>query len=155
MHLYKLAQAHFTEPITIVDVGTGSGAIAVTLALLFPEAKVYATDISKQALDMAKQNAKTHHAPVTFLHGDYLQPLISKNIKTHMLVSNPPYIDWSETHLMSRTVKNFDPELALFAGEEGLAAYRRIIEQAPHVLNEKGFIAFEIGYQQADDVCSL
>ncbi|MBP1969859.1 release factor glutamine methyltransferase [Virgibacillus natechei] len=143
-----------THP-TIVDIGTGSGIIAITLALELPNANVYATDISEEALKIASENAAHLDASVTFLQGDFLQPLINHAIRPDLIVSNPPYIAKSDEVHLSDTVKTFDPKLALFAEENGLAAYRKIIEQLPEVLNEEGFIAFEIGYQQRDTVNEL
>ncbi|MFD1852191.1 peptide chain release factor N(5)-glutamine methyltransferase [Oceanobacillus bengalensis] len=153
LHIIELVKKKYTEnPITIVDIGTGSGVIAITLALELPQATVYATDISSEALSIAKNNADRLKANVHFLQGDFAQPLIDENIQADIIVSNPPYIAESEKAAMDDTVKNFDPALALFADEEGLAAYRRIIQQAPKVLKRQAQIAFEIGYKQSADI---
>lgn len=143
------------QPLNIVDVGTGSGIIAITLALELPHATIFATDISKPALLIAQRNAEQLGANVTYLEGDLLQPVIDENIHADIIVSNPPYIARSEKVLLSDTVKNFDPELALFADENGLAAYRRIIKQSKQVIRAHTKLAFEIGYTQGDAVCSL
>ncbi|MBP1948871.1 peptide chain release factor N(5)-glutamine methyltransferase [Virgibacillus litoralis] len=141
------------EPLTIADIGTGSGIIALTLALELPQATVYATDISQDALTVARQNAKQLGADVTFLQGDFLTPLIGK--KTDIIVSNPPYIAHQDKAGLVDTVKKFDPELALFADENGLASYRQIIEDLPHVINDHAAIFFEIGDRQGEAIRAL
>lgn len=143
------------ESLTIVDAGTGSGVIACTLALELKDTTVYATDISKAALTVASQNARDLQADVTFLQGDFLQPLIQKDIKADIIVSNPPYIARSEKRLMSDTVTEYDPEIALFAEENGLAAYQTIISQLQHVCKARAVAAFEIGYKQGSAVQQL
>ncbi|WP_430790173.1 peptide chain release factor N(5)-glutamine methyltransferase [Virgibacillus flavescens] len=137
---------------TIVDIGTGSGIIAITLALELPDAQVYATDISSVALETAKRNAEKLHADVTFLEGDFLQPVIEQSIDADILVSNPPYIAMSDTETLSDTVKNYDPHLALFAEENGLAAYKKIIKTIPRSVKR---VVFEIGYEQGSLVSDL
>lgn len=143
------------QPLTIVDVGTGSGVIAATLALEIPHAKVYATDISEQALKVAKQNANQLGAEITFIQGDFLQPAIKQGVQASIIVSNPPYIDRADEQNLSRTVKNFDPSEALFADDHGLAAYQQIIKASSKVLKKNGVIVFEIGFDQAFDVSHL
>ncbi|MCG1028232.1 peptide chain release factor N(5)-glutamine methyltransferase [Virgibacillus halodenitrificans] len=138
--------------IRVVDVGTGSGVIAISLALQLPNAMVYATDISQEALQVAKTNAKNHQAQVTFYQGNFLQPLIDQGIKTDIIVSNPPYIPRSEEKTLADTVKNFDPDMALYAEENGLAAYKEIISQSTSVLELNGYIAVEIGHAQSESV---
>ncbi|WP_093213728.1 peptide chain release factor N(5)-glutamine methyltransferase [Sediminibacillus albus] len=143
------------RPITLVDVGTGSGIIAVTLKCEQPAAEVIAADISAEALAVAEHNAKQHGSEIAFLQGDFLQPLIDRQISVDVLVSNPPYIPYQDKETLSDTVKNYDPGLALFADQEGLAAYDKILRQAGQVLNKPGLIAFEIGHQQGDRVSRL
>lgn len=143
------------ESITIVDVGTGSGVIAITLALEIPNAKIIATDISEEALRTARANARNLQANITFLQGDFLEPVIDKNIKADIVVSNPPYISEAEREELSDTVVNHDPELALFAAENGLAAYQKICSQLPQVILPNGSVAFEIGYLQGEAVQAL
>lgn len=139
------------EPFAIADIGTGSGIIATTLKLELPQTTVYASDISEKALEMAKGNAETLHAEVNFFQGDFLQPFVERSVPIDVLVSNPPYIAKSEEKRLSDTVKNFDPSLALFAEEEGLAAYRMIMDQARKIPNLK-WVVFEIGYSQSNAV---
>ncbi|WP_026907733.1 peptide chain release factor N(5)-glutamine methyltransferase [Paucisalibacillus globulus] len=152
-HVIDHASKH--NPITIVDIGTGSGIIAITLALELPNAKVYAIDISGEALETAKKNAENLQAEITFLQGDFLSPLLEQNIKADIVVSNPPYISEEERPELSDTVVNHDPELALFADDNGLAAYKKITKQLPGVIKSGGTVAFEIGYLQGDAVKAL
>ena len=91
----------------------------------------------------------------SFLQGDFLQPLLDRDVQVDILVSNPPYISRSDETTLSRTVKDFDPELALFADDNGLAAYKQILASAPKVVRPNGRIAFEIGHTQGEDVCAL
>ncbi|EQB38209.1 MULTISPECIES: peptide chain release factor N(5)-glutamine methyltransferase [Virgibacillus] len=139
----------------IVDAGTGSGVIAITLALELANAKIHATDLSKEALKVAKKNADDHQAAIHFHDGDFLQPLIDQQIHVDMIVSNPPYISIKEKMELADTVRDFDPELALFAEDEGLAAYIKLIDQSKQVLCKRGTIVFEIGHQQGPQVLKL
>lgn len=139
------------EPVRIVDIGTGSGIIAVTLALELDNAEVFATDISERALKVAEQNAAQLHAKISFWQGNFLSPLMKETTSFDVIVSNPPYIAKSEASELSDTVRNFDPELALFAEEDGMEAYYRIIEQVKQMpLKEDTLLAFEIGYTQGE-----
>lgn len=143
------------EPITIVDVGTGSGAIAITLALELPDANIFAIDISTEAIAVAKENAAMLGANVSFLTGDFLLPMIAKQRHANIIVSNPPYIAREEEDALADTVKNFEPALALFAADHGLAAYRTISSQIKDVLLPGGMVAFEIGYTQGATVKAM
>ncbi|NBJ69687.1 MULTISPECIES: peptide chain release factor N(5)-glutamine methyltransferase [Clostridia] len=140
---------------TIVDIGTGSGIIAITLALELPNAIVYATDISEEALTVAKENAVYHQAAVKFATGDFLEPILQRNVQADVIVSNPPYIAISEAPFMADTVKHFDPKLALFADRNGLAAYEKIISQMAQLPKMPRLTVFEIGYQQGKSVSDL
>lgn len=143
------------EDVTIVDVGTGSGVIGITLALENKAARLFATDISQAALRVAEHNVDKLGANVTLLHGDFLQPIINAGIKPDIVVSNPPYIDRSEMDSLSKTVKDFDPSLALFADDNGLAAYETIVLQIATSLPSVQQLFFEIGYEQAEQVMQL
>ena len=134
--------------ITLCDVGTGSGAIAISLALEEPKLKVYATDISDLALTVAKENANNLKADVEFLVGDMLQPLIEKNLKVDIFVSNPPYIPQEQE--MEAVVKDNEPHVALFGGNDGLYFYRKIFEGVNELLNERALLAFEMGFDQRE-----
>lgn len=134
--------------ITLCDVGTGSGAIAISLALEEPKLKVYATDISDLALTVAKENANNLKADVEFLVGDMLQPLIEKNLKVDIFVSNPPYIPQEQE--IEAVVKDNEPHVALFGGNDGLYFYRKIFERVNELLNERALLAFEMGFDQRE-----
>ena len=134
--------------ITLCDVGTGSGAIAISLALEEPKLKVYATDISDLALTVAKENANNLKADVEFLVGDMLQPLIEKNLKVDIFVSNPPYNPQEQE--IEAVVKDNEPHVALFGGNDGLYFYRKIFEGVNELLNERALLAFEMGFDQRE-----
>ncbi|MGP4038906.1 peptide chain release factor N(5)-glutamine methyltransferase [Gracilibacillus sp. D59] len=142
---------------TCVDIGTGSGIIAVTLVKEWENRQVemLATDLSEDALIIAEKNADKHTAKVKFYQGSFLDPLIEQGKKVDIIVSNPPYIAYEEAENLSETVRNFDPEMALFADQNGLAAYQQIIHQAGQVLNKQGMIFFEIGHTQAKAITKL
>ncbi|MEW8970456.1 MAG: peptide chain release factor N(5)-glutamine methyltransferase [Mesobacillus sp.] len=143
------------DSIELVDVGTGSGAISVTLKLEKPELKVTAVDLSKDAIEVARKNASKLGAEIEFLHGDLLQPLILQGRKVDAVISNPPYIPVSDQEWMSDIVTEHEPHMALFAGEDGLDLYRRFMEELPLVLKEKALIGFEIGAGQGEAVREL
>ncbi len=141
------------KDLVLADIGTGSGAIAISLKKEEPELNVYASDISLKAIEVAKENAKSLDADITFLSGDMLKPLIEKGIKLDILVSNPPYIPSDE--VMEHSVVDFEPHVALFGGKDGLKFYESIINDAPKVLNPGAFMAFEIGYNQKEVLTDL
>ena len=138
----------FNNP-TIIDVGTGSGAIAISLSKEL-NCHVYASDISNKALNVAKENAIKNNANITFLQGDMLKPFIDNKIKVDIIVSNPPYI--KEDEEIEDIVKNNEPNLALYAKNNGLEFYESILKDANKVLKEKYLIAFEIGKTQGNDI---
>ncbi len=141
------------EQITCADVGTGSGAIAIVLAKEEPKVTMMATDISEEAVQTAKKNALNNEADITFVTGDMLQPLIDSNIKLDVLVSNPPYIPQEE--VMEKSVIDYEPHVALFGGEDGLKFYKEIFKNCRKVLNEKAFMAFEMGWDQRERMSNL
>ncbi|UTR12220.1 peptide chain release factor N(5)-glutamine methyltransferase [Evansella sp. LMS18] len=154
--LSSLEKMEEDGPVRIVDVGTGSGIIAATLALeLEGQAAVTAVDISAGALKVAEANSRRLGAKVRFLEGDLLRPLIEAGEKVRAVVSNPPYIPEGDRHSMKENVVGHEPELALFAGEDGLSVYRKLVKQIPEVLDAPGLIAFEIGHGQGKAVKSL
>ncbi|UTI86276.1 hypothetical protein NIT60_09360 [Mammaliicoccus sciuri] len=106
--------------------------------------------MSEEALSIAKTNASTLEAPIEFLKGKSLEPLIKENIKVDVLVSNPPYISYEEQKEMSDTVLNYEPHLALFAEDDGLAIYKDIILSLEHVMSDNGLVIFEIGHLQGE-----
>ncbi|MCT1576647.1 peptide chain release factor N(5)-glutamine methyltransferase [Oceanobacillus kimchii] len=152
-----IQQAHtMDKPLTIVDVGTGSGVIAITLALELAGSRVFATDISDKALSVAKRNAQALQAEVTFLEGNFLEPFLGLNQTADIVVSNPPYIPSSKSEELQDTVKNFDPELALFAENNGLAAYHAILRQMQTMkLSEQSILALEIGFDQSAAITNM
>lgn len=155
LHVIEKVKGSKNKRPVIVDIGTGSGIIAISLALEIPGARVYATDISHKALEVAKKNANRHQADVTFYQGNFLQPLIDHDVIPDIIVSNPPYIAHSDHDSLSRTVRNFDPALALFADENGLAAYHHIISLSTKLLSSPQLFVFEIGYQQGKPVSKI
>lgn len=135
---------NFTE-LKIADIGTGSGAISIALSKEL-NTKVIATDISLDAIEVAKENVKENNADVEVFQGDMLEPLIKNDIKVNILVSNPPYI--KEDEEIEKVVYNNEPHLALYAKEDGTEFYRKILKDCSKVLEEKYLIAFEIGETQ-------
>ena len=139
--------------VEVCDIGTGSGAISIALSKEEPKMNVTATDISKEALEIAKLNAKNNLASIKFLEGDLLEPLITNNLKFDILVSNPPYIALGD-EVDPLVVKN-EPHLALFAENNGMECYERILKDASKVLNKTNIILFEHGYKQKDLMLKL
>lgn len=137
---------------TIADIGCGSGVIALTIKKTYPNKRVIATDISEKALEVASINKERMDLDVELLQGDLLKPLIDNQIKVDMIISNPPYVN--ENYPLDKRVK-YEPSLALFAGEDGLKFYRKILEDCLEVLNPKGIIVFEIGYDQKEKIAKL
>lgn len=141
-----------SKRIKVIDVGTGSGAIGVTIALENPNCSVVLSDISKKALHVAVENAKLLNANVMAVCSDVFDTI---DDTFDIIVSNPPYISNDEIMDMDQSVLAFEPHLALFAANKGLAIYEKILKQAQRVLSLDGVIAFEIGYQQGDDLKRL
>lgn len=141
------------QKINICDVGTGSGAIALSLAKEESNLNVYASDISNEAIEVAKLNAKNNDVNINFMCGSMLDPYIENNIKVDILVSNPPYIKQDE--VLEASVVDYEPHVALFGGQDGLKFYREIFENAHKIINEKGMLFFEIGYDQKENLTSL
>ena len=139
------------EKVDVVDIGTGSGAIAISLALEEPNMNVLATDISKEALETAIINNENNGGKVKFLHGDMLEPL--KGMKFDILVSNPPYIPSEE--YVEPLVKDNEPHVALFGGIDGLYFYRIILSGARELLKDKFIIAFEHAYNTGEQIVEL
>ncbi len=134
----------------IIDLGTGSGCIGITLKKKIPELDVTLLDISPKALEVASMNAKNLEADVTLLENDMLNNLDGIY---DVIISNPPYIKTNEE--IEEIVKNNEPHLALYAGEDGLDCYRKILKEAKNHLNYPYLIAFEIGESQREDITNL
>ena len=147
--LYRIDD-YFAEyqSITLCDVGTGSGAIATSLALEEPRLKVFATDISLKAVTVAKDNAKNLGANIEFMVGDMLEPLLENEIKVDIFVSNPPYIPQEQE--IEAMVKDNEPHVALFGGNDGLYFYRKIFQGVEPLLQERALLAFEKGFDQRE-----
>lgn len=138
----------------VVDVGTGSGAIAVAMAACCPDWNIIATDISAAALAAARRNAARNGVErrIAFLRGDLLFPLIERRIAVDALVANPPYVRTADIAGLQREVTCFEPHLALDGGPDGLNVYRAIVEQLPRLEKYPRFIGFEVGCGQAEAV---
>jgi len=137
----------------LADIGTGSGAIAVTMKLESPTLEVTATDLSLEALDVAKLNATELGAKISFKQGDLTRPISDE--KWDIVLSNPPYISHDEAPTLSDSVLNYEPHCALFADEEGLYLYKRLAQELPAIMKRPALIGLEIGYKQGHDVQSI
>lgn len=139
----------------VADIGTGSGALAVTLATHAPQATVYAVDISEAALGVARRNAEQYDIAerVAFLQGDLLEPLIRRGIRLDLIMANLPYIASDEVPRLA--VSRYEPVLALDGGPDGLVLVRRLLDQLPDVLTNDGLALFEIGADQGPAALEL
>ena len=146
---YNYIKKYFKKEINILDIGTGSGCIAITLKKML-NAKVTAIDISKAALELAIENAAENNVDIDFVQSD-----LYSNIKGKfdVVISNPPYISHDEK--IDEKVKNNEPHLALYAKKNGLEFYEKILKETEKHIKEKALIAFEIGEKQGKDVLSL
>ena len=139
-------------PLSVLDIGTGSGAIALALANSRPDWQITASDLSEDALTLTRENAQSCGLSLTFVQSDCLDAIQGK---FDIIVSNPPYISEADKDEVGLNVLASEPHMALFAGENGYAIYRKIAEQAGDYLTEKGKIYLEIGYKQGDGVVDL
>jgi len=139
---------------SVLELGTGSGAIAITLACEWKEVHVTAIDISKEALSLAKSNAEKFNVQnkIDFFKSDWFEAVKGS---FDLIISNPPYIGLIEKDEISTEVIKYDPEISLFAGRDGLDAYRRIIPSLPKFLNPDGFVALETGASQSNQVRNM
>jgi len=155
--IYKVVEyvkATKKNNLKILDLCTGSGIIAITLKKELDQffIDVVASDISEEAIKVAKENAQFHDATIKFIQSDIFDNI---DDKFDIIVSNPPYIDRKDEVTMQDNVLKYDPHLALFAEEEGMYFYRNIVEKASSYLNVNGVIFFEIGYDQKDKIIKL
>ena len=155
--IYKVVEyvkATKKNNLKILDLCTGSGIIAITLKKELDQFSidVMASDISQEAIKVAKENAQFHDSTIKFIQSDIFDNI---DDKFDVIVSNPPYIDRKDKVTMQDNVLKYDPHLALFAEEEGMYFYRKIIEQANNYLNDNGVIFFEIGYGQKEKIIKL
>ncbi|MFA4991550.1 MAG: peptide chain release factor N(5)-glutamine methyltransferase [Candidatus Omnitrophota bacterium] len=148
------------SPVRVLDLCTGSGNIAVSLARMMPEAGITATDISREALNTARENAAYNkvHDRIKFLQGDLFDAIgnesIDNNNKFDIIVSNPPYIRTGEIRLLQKEI-GFEPAIALDGGDDGLEFYRRIAVKAPLYLKKGGVLFLEIGLGQSKDIINI
>ena len=143
---------------TLVDLGTGCGNVAISLAKEMPQAKIFATDISAKAIKIAKSNAfQQRITNVVFVHGDMCSPLKKLGLlaKFDFVVSNPPYVSEKEWIELNHEISTHEPKKALVAGETGLEAISQIIRGAPPFMKAGGYLLLEIGDDQRQDVLSL
>ena len=138
------------DNIDIIDLGTGSGCIAIALKKKLPNSNVDAIDISSDALDLAKENAKLNNVDINFIKNNMLDNI---DKKYDLIISNPPYISYDED--VMDIVKNNEPNIALYADNNGLFYYEKILKNCKINLKDKFIIAFEIGYNQGDDLIEL
>ncbi len=147
----KFIEYYFSDQdLKIIDLGTGSGCIGITLKKKLPASQVSLVDVSKDALEIAEKNAKQLQADVTCVESDFWDKI---NGKYHIVISNPPYLKNNE-EVESIVVQN-EPHLALFAGEDGLDCYRKILMNIQNYLEDEYLIAFEIGADQKDELTNL
>jgi release factor glutamine methyltransferase len=138
----------------IVDVGSGSGAIAIGLAKHLPQAQVFATDHSRDALHLAQENAQRHSVAdrIAFLYGDLLEPL---PVPVHLVVANLPYVSGAEYAALPPDIRLYEPQEALLAGEDGLSAIRALLDTAPAHITQDGALLIEIGAAHGQAVTAL
>jgi len=146
--LYRIDEMFENKHVSIADVCSGSGCMGITLAKEVKDSDVSLFELSPEAIEIEKKNAKNLDAKVTITQGDFITPLLEKHLKFDVIVCNPPYIKNSEK-LESLVVDN-EPHMALFGGVDGLDFYRIIFDHFDEILNEKGFMAFEFGYDQKE-----
>ncbi|MCC0645896.1 MULTISPECIES: peptide chain release factor N(5)-glutamine methyltransferase [unclassified Clostridioides] len=143
--------------VSILDIGTGSGAITVSLAKYIENSNVTSFDISEIALEIGKKNAIINEVDekIEYIKSDLFTALNDSNIKFDIIVSNPPYIKKQDIETLHTQVKDYEPYNALEGGEDGLDFYRKITEQGKKYLNECGILAYEVGHNQAEDVINI
>lgn len=143
----------------IVDIGTGSGCVAITLAVHLPRARLIATDVSAAAIDVARANAARHKvaARIGFIQGDALKPLAQLKLEhsVDFIASNPPYVSERGPELIQREVREWEPHRALFGGIDGLDFCRRLLADTVQYLKPSGYLVVEIGYGQLASISDL
>jgi release factor glutamine methyltransferase len=144
-------------PLRILDVGTGSGCIAIALATECPHAAIWATDVSAEVLSLAHENARCHHVEerIHFLYGNLFAPLVGEEGSFDLIVSNPPYIARSEFNTLPPEVRDWEPRGALDGGNDGLDFYRSLVSEGPRYLRSGGWLIMELGAGQSPTVASL
>ncbi len=152
-----LAELDGARPLRILDVGTGSGAIAIALAFHLPHAQITAVDLSAAALEVATANTARHALAdrIRYLKSDLLDAFPPNEAPFAAIVSNPPYVPTADRASLHPQVRDHEPSAALFAGPDGLDIYRRLIPQARAALQPNGLLALEIGHNQREAIASL
>jgi len=147
----------FGDSARIIDLCAGTGCIALHVASKLSSAEIFATDLSQEALSLAKENAATLklNDRITFLQGDLFEALASSKSKSNVIVSNPPYVDEAGKATLQPEVRDHEPGIALYAGDSGLAIIRRIVEQAPEHLASGGWLGIEFGIGQANRILEI
>ncbi len=142
--------------LNIIDIGTGCGCIAISLAKLMSEVNITATDISQEALNLAKENAKTHNVEnrIIFLKSDLFDASQMPDMRYAICISNPPYIPTAEIQNLQREVRH-EPYLALDGGEDGLSIYRRLVKSSAHYLRRESLLIMEIGFNQLEGLKNI
>ncbi len=147
------------KDITILDLCTGSGCIAISIAKELPYCRVYAVDISERAIEVARENAERYGVGerVIFLPGDLFEAIepLGLDGEIDLIISNPPYVSKKEMEGLQPEIKAYEPLSALYGGEDGLDFYRRIVDEAPFYLSDGGLLIMEIGCSQAERVKDL
>ncbi|WP_300561864.1 peptide chain release factor N(5)-glutamine methyltransferase [Companilactobacillus sp.] len=147
----KIIDDHTEDSAEVLDIGTGSGVIGITLAVEFPDDEVLMSDISEDAISVARLNADNYQANNAF----FVKSDLFADIKPQefdVIVSNPPYIARSEKNVMDESVKKYEPELALYGENDGLDFYERVSKQVDNYLNESGNLYMEFGYHQKTEI---
>jgi release factor glutamine methyltransferase len=152
----RLAKDKGSEKLRFLDVGTGSGCIAISVALGWPGSCGWALDISPDALSVARENAASHNVSgrIHFACGDYLEPIAQKPF-FHFIFSNPPYVAEADAAILPPTVRDYEPGIALFSGASGMNAYRRIIPASASRLLPGGYLLLEVGAGMSTRVADL
>ena len=145
------------ENLKIVDIGTGSGAITVSLAKYIKDCQVYSLDISDKALSIGLKNAISNEVEnkINFIKSNIFSGIEDKGLELDVIVSNPPYIRRADINTLHTQVKDYEPYIALEGGEDGLNFYRDITRESVKYLKDKGILAFEVGHDQAEDVSEI
>ncbi|MDR3156920.1 MAG: peptide chain release factor N(5)-glutamine methyltransferase [Lactobacillales bacterium] len=152
-----LSKIDANRSLKVVDIGVGSGVIAISLALERSNWQMWGVDLYERALEVAKENGEALNANVQWVLGDVLNPFLRNggNEKFDLIISNPPYVSYGEWNLMDVSVRQYEPREALFAEDYGLAVYRKIAKQAPLLLKDSGILLLEIGYAQGEAVSQM
>ncbi len=140
------------KPVRVLDIGTGSGAIAISLAKKHPDWQVSASDLSLDALELARENAKLNDVNIDFIQSDVFDKIEGR---FDLIVSNPPYIDWADQNEVDDSVRAYEPDSALYADHKGYAIYEKIAQEGRDYLTQNGQIYLEIGYKQGENVKAL